>query len=463
MKIGSTITAALLALVVFLGLPLQSGAQFTENESRPTSESDPAMGRLFFGKIKHLLRGYYFDDDFRGANIEKIFETTDTNLRSMASLQDMFAMSSGALMQLDDPNTYLLPPARVSVPAYGFATMMVGDQCLVTFVRPDSQADKANLRIGDQITAFGSVVPTHHNHWQINMMFYAVNPLAKIHLSVLGLDKIKREIDIDTEYVSGKDRADEMARERDRALKEPYVCKQLSPEVATCRIRTFAAKVSGLFCSIRQDKKLINDLRGTTRGDDDAVLDFVGHLLPRDTLVFRTREKKKIKDRIAPTSKEFFDGDIGILVDSRTTGAAEIVARVLQIQQRARIFGDVTAGVVTRGEVLVVQVPRNIGRTAVNDMLTLIGVSTAEPIMSDGSHLHGTGVIPDKPMGPSGFALRQKIDPILSQVAKAYGVDITPKQAADLSFFDPPRFEGLLVSDTPTKDWVEEIPTRIPN
>jgi len=416
------------------------------------------MGMYFFDTIKRVLREEYYDTSFRGMDIEKIFKSTDERLRSMANLDQMYLMVSEALMDLDDSHTYLLPPTKVKEPEYGFTTMMVGDQCLVTSVDKASQAYATGLRPGDQILSFGATVPNRRNYWKLKLVLYALNPLAKIKLNVSGVDGKKRELEIQSAFVSSKEREEAVNKINEQRAKQPFSCKDVSTEMILCKIWSFDVReeaFQNLFKDITAKKKLILDLRGTRDGREDTVLDFTGHFFAKDVVAFRVRRRGQEKERIARGQAGPFTGELAVVVDSVTSGPAEIFARVIQLENRGKLYGDVTAGAVTSSDVLIVQVPRYPGYQPGMDTVTLMGISVGEPVMRDGSRLEGTGLIPDVPLGPSGYAIRENLDPILSHVAGSLGAQLTPNAAGAFGFMIPTTIEMIEVRSRPTKKEVK--------
>src|SRR6202023_2995158 len=85
-----------------------------------------------------------------------------------------------------------------------------------------------------------------------------------------------------------------------------------------------------------------------------------------------------------------YSGKLTILVDSQSASAAEVTARVLQLEKRATIIGDHSSGKVMEARFYVDQLGVD----------TFFGFGTsvteADLIMSDGKSLESTGVTPDE-------------------------------------------------------------------
>jgi C-terminal processing protease CtpA/Prc len=370
----------------------------------------------------------------------------------------MYLMVSDALMELDDSHTYILPPVREREPEYGFTTMMVGDRCLVTSVKPDGEAYVRGLRSGDQILTFGTIAPTRRNHWKIKLLLYALNPVSMLQLTVSGVDGKRRQLEIQSTLVSSKERQDTVNRLTAQEIAQPFTCKDISADLIACKVRTFEVNKEAFrnfYMSIATKKRLILDLRGNRNGFEDTVLDFTGHFFAKDVVGFSARGRNKKKERIARGRNDAFTGEVAIVLDSESAGVAEIFARVIQLENRGKVYGDISAGAVIASEVYIVQLPRVLGQQPGTDILALMGVSVSEPIMRDGSSLERRGVIPDEPLGPSGYAIREGLDPILSHVLGKMGAKISPKEAAAFGFAIPRRIEMIDVPSKPTKNEVK--------
>jgi C-terminal processing protease CtpA/Prc len=96
-------------------------------------------------------------------------------------------------------------------------------------------------------------------------------------------------------------------------------------------------------------------------------------------------------------------------VDSHSGSAAEIVARVLQMQNRATVVGDLTAGKVNRAEMFG-------GRGgSIYSIPFGVAITVSRAVLPDGSELEGRGVRPDEMCVPTDEDLRLARDPCLDK------------------------------------------------
>jgi C-terminal processing protease CtpA/Prc len=181
-----------------------------------------------------------------------------------------------------------------------------------------------------------------------------------------------------------------------------------------------------------EGSKLILDLRGNRGGYVKIEEYLVGHFFDHDVKIADIITRKKTETRTAKPVDEDrrFKGDLVVLIDSNSASASEVFSRVIQLEKRGKIVGDVSAGAVMTSYGIPLSTIRGFST------LTLYGmnVTVADVIMSDGKRLEDIGVRPDHPVGPTAFALLNKNDPVLSFAAGLLGEKVTPEQAGKLEF-----------------------------
>ena len=124
-----------------------------------------------------------------------------------------------------------------------------------------------------------------------------------------------------------------------------------------------------------------------------------------------------MKPQIAKTSgKDTFTGKVVVLIDSKSGSAAELFARLMQIEKRGVVIGDVSAGVVMQS--------RSYAQRWESTPSYLYGASitNADVIMTDGKSLEHVGVIPDELLIPTAEDMAANRDPVLARAAELMGV-----------------------------------------
>jgi C-terminal processing protease CtpA/Prc len=133
--------------------------------------------------------------------------------------------------------------------------------------------------------------------------------------------------------------------------------------------------------------------------------------------------RKESKPQIAKAAHSPFVGKLIVLVDSQSASAAELFARVVQIEKRGVVLGDHTSGSVMEAK----HYEEQMGA----DTVVFYGVSVTEEdlIMTDGKTLEHTGVTPDQVLLPSADALAHGRDPVLARAIELLGVKLTSEAA----------------------------------
>ena len=138
-----------------------------------------------------------------------------------------------------------------------------------------------------------------------------------------------------------------------------------------------------------------------------------------------TRRGGRPTREVARPGKSPFTGRLIVLVDSRSASAAEMFARIVQIEARGTVVGDRTAGAVMRSHLFPHQadVPSAVYATS---------VTVADVRMSDGGSLERIGVEPDEIVLPRPSDLAAGRDPVLAHAIALAGGTITPEDAGRL-------------------------------
>lgn len=439
-------------LVVFVASCLPALGQLSDRERSDAAKAAQKRGLYLLDRIRVALENDYYDQSFGGIDLATRIKKARESIKLLSDQEQVYLAVSQFLLDLNDSHTFVSPPTRRYLPEYGYRSMMVGDRCYVTYVKKGSDAEIKGLRRGDEIVSIGTVKVTRENFSRINFIIYSLKPQRYVELTVNGVDGKARQLTIQADAVSRKDVIKEFDRAKNEERLQPYTCKDLSDNVEVCKLRTFLVEdfdLNGLLNAASKKKKLILDLRGNSGGFLGSLSDLVGHFFDREVLICTDKTKRGNKDRFAKVRKnDAFKGELAVLIDSRTGSAAEIFARVIQIEKRGTVYGDVSSGSVMAAVSSVIQIPEYPGQTGGNIFFATVSVTVSDVIMSDGKRLENIGVIPDFPLGPSGFAISRNMDPVLSIAAKAMGVDISPQDAGNLHFLIPRRDDAVETDET---------------
>jgi len=187
------------------------------------------------------------------------------------------------------------------------------------------------------------------------------------------------------------------------------------------------AEIDDVLKRVRKRRALILDLRNNGGGAVATEEYLIGQFFDHEVELGTVRERSASKRWIAkPRTREPFLGLMVVLVNSGSASASEIFARVMQLEGRAIIVGDRSAGKVVTSRYW----PHQAGYGRVLPYGAYISV--ADVVMSDGNRLEKVGVMPDTLVVPTGADLAAGRDPALARALFIAGVIVSPEQAAAL-------------------------------
>jgi len=226
-----------------------------------------------------------------------------------------------------------------------------------------------------------------------------------------------------------------------RRESEEHIIRQRmveSGEVVIWKMPSFYMKdeeVDHNFGTIRKHKTLILDLRGNPGGAAITLQRVVGNVFEHDVKVADRLGRKESRPQVAKTrGGSAFTGKVIVLVDSGSASAAELFARVIQLEHRGVVIGDRTAGAVMEAK----HYPYSQGMDT--KIFYGFSVTDADLIMADGKSLENNGLIPDEVLLPTAQDLAAGRDPVLAHAAELAGLHFDPAEAGKLFPFEWVRF-----------------------
>jgi carboxyl-terminal processing protease len=394
-----------------------------------------------------LHRGYeeirknYYDPTFHGIDIDARYKFYNDKIGSAPSLGEAFRDIVAFLEEFHDSHLFFEPPMRASVFDSGYRMQIIGQRAYVTHVRPSCDA-AAKLHPGDGIV--------HLNHFDVNRTdivdleyyFHNLAPAPTETLDLMAPDGTARTDTVKGILVPKRAsydiRNDSFARgefereaeDEDRVNRDRFY---EADDVLVWKMALFGSDEDALdhaMAKVHKHSALILDLRGNPGGYTDSLERLVGALFDHEVKIADRVGRKPLKPLISKRYAKPFTGKLIVMVDSDSGSSAELLVRVVQLENRGTVVGDKSAG-------RVMEAVHHAESVSVSDAaLYAFSITEANLLMKDGQSLENKGVTPDLLLLPTAQALAIGADPVLSKAASLAGLSLDPMAAGKLFPFE---------------------------
>jgi len=432
--------------LILLGVLTASAPILSLAQAPQISSLDRERAQQMLKTTFEEVRKHYYDPKFHGVDLDKEYSEAKQRIEKVTTMNMAIANIANLLDSLDDSHTFFLPPAHPVQFDYGWQYQMIGDRCFITQVRPKSDADAKGVKPGDQLLSINGIAPARDIAWKLQYMFGVLRPQPSLKLGLRSPDGQQHLVEAaafvrETKHltnISDPDGADiwkfiheiesyeHITRTRYAEFGEPLIVMRLSEFAFS------PGEVGEMMDKVRKHKALILDLRGNPGGSVETLEYVVGNIFGKDVKIADLVGKKEHKPQIAKTSRDPYAGKLIVLVDSRSASAAEIFARLTQLEKRGVVLGDQTSGSVMQSTQLSERMGADIS------VFYGISVSNADVIMSDGKSLEHVGVTPDELILPTAADLAAGRDPVLAHAAELAGVVLSSADAGKLFPYEWP-------------------------
>lgn len=313
-----------------------------------TTKAARKLGLDILSEIKAILKKEYYDPNFRGINLDQRFGAAEERIKTLESYPQVYRAIAQLVIDFKDSHTAFVPPTMTKTVDYGFSWQMIGDRCYVVDIKKGSDAEAKGLRPGDVITGIENYNPTRENLWLLTYLLYRLDPQSRLKIFLAGPSDSEREVLIQSKVMNTTDVIKEKEEREFQTNAKPYKCAELNLELLACKLYTFAVDINmidKMMKEVKKHRKFILDLRGNGGGHVATEMRLTGYFFDHDVKIADERTRRKTEERIAKSQKEkSFSGDLIVLIDSKSASASEVFARVIQIEKRGRVIGDVSAG-----------------------------------------------------------------------------------------------------------------------
>ncbi len=408
-------------------MPCAYGQAQSPKDSSSNSFEMRDMFNDWLTVMKDAIKDEYYDAKYHGIDLNARFDAARAKINESDYDWQMFRVLAQIMMDFDDAHTSLILPRRKEHFDYGFDMQMIGSDCLVTRVTKGSDADKVGLEVGDKIVKVGDISPDRDNLWKVLYVLYSLAPTDTLELAVKKENSPEKALKVNALITTDKQYAKEQEKRKDKEESDLVKCTELNKEIIACKLYTFRAQKSDIdkmMKLVAGYSKLILDLRGNSGGLAEMDEYLTGYFFGHNVKMVDILKRKKTEERFAKSKgKNVFSGDLVVLVDSNSASASEIFARVVQLEKRGKVVGDVTSGFVMLSvQIALLRVKQRFGYTSKAFPL-FMNLSVGDVVMSDGARLEKKGVIPDIGIIPTGSALKNGLDPVMVVAANIFGLN----------------------------------------
>jgi C-terminal processing protease CtpA/Prc len=433
-------------------------------------ESDRSFYKSILKEIKNDIKDKYYDPKLTGINIEEKAKDSVELIGKAKSIEEMRDIIGHFSLSFEDFHLLFIPPRNTFKIEYGWEMMFIGDKALVTQVDQGSDADRKGVKAGDQIYMVDGFIPTREDFWKLKYLYELVNPKTSLVVILIKPNGNKYRVELKAKVTENKltygttqlDRRNIMIEDQntyDKKTKQlqndkiPGLFVWKLPSLQVSRIA-----IDKTIDKVRKAKSLILDLRGNDELSESIWKTIIrsnqingliptinqNNVIENDTSeiaflwlcsyffndvvsiaeVKRRNNTKTLKTR--DRDKDVFHGEIVVLIDSGTGAESEMTARILQLEKRAKVIGDKSAGSVMKTEFFS-------SRLGADTFIPYgMNIPIGDIIMKDGQRLEKIGVTPDEKILPTSLDLLNKRDPVMARAAQILGFSLTTEDAGNL-------------------------------
>jgi C-terminal processing protease CtpA/Prc len=397
-------------------------------------------GQFMLKTVVSDIKKYYFDEKLRGIDLDAKAKAASEAIENAKSNSEIILIIAQVVFEFKDSHTRFNPPTRTNPVEYGWSMRMIGNRAFVVAVKPKSDADIKGLKVGDEVVTLNGYTIARETFWQMKYFFYSLYPQPGLKLIVKRPNGKEEELAVAAKVKQGKQVMDltgantdiwDIIRDQET---EDYLSRhryqKFGNELFIWKMPQFDmddVAVDDMMDKVKECNNLILDLRGNSGGYVKMLNRLVGHFFDKDVKIADWKGRKEFEPQIAKTrGNKNYKGKVIVLIDSDSASAAEIFARVMQLEKRGTVLGDRSSGAV--------MVSRYYSHTSGVDVVSFFGssITMADLIMTDGKSLENVGVMPDKLMLMTAFALAEEKDPVLSYAAELAGVQLDPATAGKM-------------------------------
>lgn len=382
------------------------------------------------------VKKHYYDPKIEGMDWDARYKQYTMRVQNARDLGEGFLDVASFLFGLHDSHTFFVPPRRATRYDPGYRFLLEGNDVYISRLRPGTEA-ASKLHVGDKVLALNNMATNRSTLHETMYYFNTLAPQPVNQLSVETPTGERGQVTVNAaakterktlDMTSDNDYYDivRLSENEDHASRSQIY---QNGDIAIWKLQQFDLDIDGVEQGIgkaRKHKTLILDLRDNPGGAVESLKLMVGSLFDHDVKIADRVGRKDMKPIEAKHHGQPFEGKLIVLVNGGSASAAELLARVVQLEHRGTVIGDKTSGAVMEAK------HYSESQGAESKIFYHFSVTDANLMMSDGKSLEKEGVIPDEVMLPTGADLAAGRDVVLSRAAELGGVKLDPVEAGKL-------------------------------
>lgn len=379
--------------------------------------------------VKSEIKKYYYDPEFHGIDVDARFLAAEEKLKAATSTTQSLGIIAQVVIDFNDSHLFLMPPSTGWSVDYGWRATFSGDKCIITDVKPKSDAEAKGIKPGDQILAIGNFRVNRKEMWKVLYYYNTISKRKGMNLTVLAPNAAEpRTLDITSEMKQGQrvitfntyfrfdDDFYNEENDKHRFIKVGDINIWRMPGWDF-----LASDAGAMIARVKNGSSIIMDLRGNGGGYVEGLEEIAGYFVEKDTQIAELKGRKKMDPQKARSKGENrYKGKLVVLIDSESASASEVFARFVQLEKLGVVMGDVSSGAVMQSRTYDQQMGTD------NIVPFAISITNADVIMGDGKSLEHVGVTPDELIIPTPADIAAGRDPVMVRAVEFLGGKVDP-------------------------------------
>lgn len=305
--------------------------------------------------VKSDIKEKYYDPTYKGIDLEAKFKAAGDKIDQTTSSAQAMGIIAQAVIDFNDSHLYLQPPSTNLRVDYGWRYTYFGDKCIITDVKPKSDAEAKGLKRGDQIIAIGGFRVSRKEMWKVSYFYNVISKRNGMKMTILSPGaEAPRDIEFASELKQQPKTltGDSLFRIDDDFYNEEND-KHRFVEVGGIRVWRMPGwdfdptMVDALMSRVKNGSSIIMDLRQNGGGYVKNLEAISGYFLTKDTQIAELKGRKPMDPMKGKSRGDgIYKGKLVVLIDSESGSASEIFARLVQLEKLGVVMGDVSAGAV---------------------------------------------------------------------------------------------------------------------